>query len=209
MILPADSVDEDQTELQAGVAFFAQLSWSRLWLVRSAGPGSAASLPCGGAGLGTIRQRRLLKSQRKEMPYQNPFPVPKTVKPEMRRALDYWRNLKRGENDIPFADDVSLANLRNSQTFLIKVFVSPLRFRLEAAGGALQVANSVPLGRFIDEIPANGVLSFLLTQCCARVEANEPTFCHFGESDTEREFSRILLPAWGDGHIDLLLAAVA
>jgi hypothetical protein len=146
------------------------------------------------------------KSQRDAQ--SNPFPVPKTVKPEPRRALNYWRDLKRGEDDIPFADDVSLADLGNPQTFLIKVFASPLRFRFEAADDGLRVANGVPLGRFIDEIPARGVLSFLLTQCCATVEAGEPSFCHFGATDSEREFSRLLLPAWGDGHVDLLLAAV-
>jgi hypothetical protein len=143
------------------------------------------------------------------MPNQNPFPVPTTVKPELRRALDYWRGLKRGENDVPFADDISLANLRNAQTFLIKAFASPLRFRFESADDALRIANGVPLTRFIDEIPTKGVLSYLLTQCCATVEAGEPTFCHFGASNAEREFSRLLLPAWGDGHIDLLLGAVA
>ena len=143
------------------------------------------------------------------MPHQNLFPVPKSVKPELRRVLDHWRALRRGENDIPFADDVSLANLRNSQAFLIKVFVSPLRFRFEAADDALHVVNGAPLGRFIDEIQTKGALSYLLTQCCATVEAGEPTFCHFGASDSEKEFSRLVLPAWDNGHIDLLLAAVA
>ncbi len=143
------------------------------------------------------------------MPHPNPFPVPKAVKPELKRALDYWRDLKRGENNMPFADDLSLAALRNSQVFLIKVFASPLRFRFEAADDALRVVNDAPLGRFIDEIRAKGVLSYLLTQCCATIEASEPTFCHFGPGGSEREFSRILLPAWGDGHIDLLLAAAA
>ncbi len=143
------------------------------------------------------------------MPYRRLFPLPRTVKPELRRALDYWRDLKRGENDMPFADDVSLAALGNSQTFLIKVFASPLRFRFEAADDALHLVNGAPLGRFIDEIPAKDVLSYLLTQCCATVEAGEPTFCHFGASDSGKEFSRIILPTWGDGHIDLLLAAVA
>jgi hypothetical protein len=143
------------------------------------------------------------------MTHRNLFPVPKAVKPELRRVLDHWRDLKRGENDIPFADDVSLTDLRNSQAFLLKVFASPLRFRFEAAGEALRIVNGAPLGRFIDEIRPEGALSFLLAQCCATVEAGEPTFCHFGANDSEKEFSRILLPAWGDGHIDLLLAAVA
>ena len=143
------------------------------------------------------------------MPYQNPFALPKAVKPELRRALDYWRNLRRGENNIPFADDVSLSALRNSQVFLLKVFTSPLRFRFESADEAFHPTNGAPMGRFIDEVKTKGTLSYLLTQCCATVEAGEPTFFHFRESDADREFSRILLPAWGDGHIDLMLAAVA
>ena len=134
------------------------------------------------------------------------MPPPKAIKPELRRALDDWRALNRGENDMPFADDVSLANLRNSQAFLIKAFASPLRFRFESADEAL---HNAPLGRFIDEIPATGVLRYLLTQCCATVEAGEPTFCHFAASASAPEFSRLVLPAWGDGHIDLLLGVMA
>jgi hypothetical protein len=104
---------------------------------------------------------------------------------------------------------VSLSALRNSQVFLLKVFTLPLRFRFESADDAFHPTNGVPMGRFIDEVETKGTLSYLLTQCCATVEAGAPTFFHFQESDSEREFSRILLPAWGDGHIDLMLAAIA
>ena len=141
------------------------------------------------------------------MPYQNPFALPKTVKPELKRALDYWRDLKRGDNNMPFADDVSLATLRNSQVFLLKVF-APLRFRFEAVGD-LHAIDGAPVGRFIDEIASIGTLSYLPAQCCATIEAGEPTFWHFDASGSDKEFSRLLLPAWGAGHIDLLLGVIA
>ncbi len=143
------------------------------------------------------------------MPYQSPFALPASIKPELQRIVGYWRDLRRGENNIPFADDVNLSVLRGADTFLLKVFASPLRFRFESSSDGPDSTNATIAGRFLDEISAGSSLSYLLAQSCATIEAGRPTFCHFAASGSDRGFSRILLPAWADGHIDLLLGAIA
>ena len=140
------------------------------------------------------------------MSHQNPFALPKAVNAELRLVLDYWRRLRRGENDVPFADDVSLSGVPNSKVFLIKVSQSPLRFQFAFAQDALQA--SLPVGCFIDEASTSGIFSYLLTQCCATVEAGAPTFFRLRASDPVGDFSRLILPAWSDGHISLLLGAI-
>jgi hypothetical protein len=143
------------------------------------------------------------------MPYQNPFALPKAMKPELQRALEYWRSLKRGENNIPFADDVSLAALRNTQVLLLKVFAAPQRFRFEFLGDGVGAVSKTYAGKFLDEITPQGPISYLQAQCCATVESREPTFCHLMASGPDRGFTRLLLPTWGDGHIETLLGAIA
>lgn len=143
------------------------------------------------------------------MPYQNPFALPAAVKPELQRVVNYWRDLRRGENGMPFADDVNLPALRGADAFLLKVFASPLRFRVETLSNEPNATNRTITGRFLDEISIGRTLSYVLAQSCATIEAAEPTFCQFAANGPDRGFSRVLLPAWGDGHIDLLLGAVA
>lgn len=143
------------------------------------------------------------------MPYQNPFALPKTVMPEFDRALNYWRHLKRGGNNLPFADDVNLTLLPGVQAFLIKVFASPLRFRIELLSEDMRAMSKPIVGKFLDEIAASDSLDYLLAQCCATVEAREPTFCHLTADGSNRDFSRLLLPTWGDGHTDMLLGVLA
>lgn len=140
----------------------------------------------------------------------NPFPLPATLKPLLQRVLSYWDDLKRGENAIPFSDDVNLSDFPDvsDRLLLLDVFSAPERFRFNFLGesftnhqiGATQSA-------FLDEIPLKGQLIFLRAQSSATVEAGAPTFYRFGGGPTARAFSRILLPLWKDGQIGMLLGA--
>ena len=135
----------------------------------------------------------------------NPFPFPATLARDLAAVHAYWLGLRRGHNDIPFADDLKPAALAAlaGGLLLIDVFEKPERFRFSLLRGDFLLAQEKALtGKFIDEIDLPPPLGFLRAQASATVEARAPT-CHRGAGAT-----RILLPMWGDGRVSLLLGAV-
>jgi len=124
-------------------------------------------------------------------------------------VVSYWRDLERAENAMPFSDDIDSSVLLNlsDKIFLLKVLVLPERFRFELLGKALQTNDKAQTGSFLDEIDPGGQFSYLRAQSSATVEAAGPTFWHLAD-DSDRGFSRLLLPTWGNGHIDMLLGVV-
>jgi hypothetical protein len=143
------------------------------------------------------------------MKYSNPFPAPENLSPRLFSVFSYWRDLERADNAMPFSDDIdssALSNLSDS-IFILKVLVLPERFRFELLGKALQANDKVRPGTFLDEIDPGGQFSYLRAQSSATVEAVAPTYLHV-TGDSDDEFSRLLLPTWGNGHIDMLVGAV-
>lgn len=156
-----------------------------------------------------IKMVQRLRSSIIKMKYSNPLPVPENLTPRLFSVFYYWRDLERAENAMPFSDDIdssALANLTDN-TFILKVLVLPERFRFELLGKALQASDGARTGDFLDEIDPGGQFSYLRAQSSVTVEAAAPTFWHFA-GDSQRTFSRLLLPTWGSGHIDILLGAV-
>jgi hypothetical protein len=143
------------------------------------------------------------------MRYANPFPIPETLDPRLFSVISYWRDLARAENAMPFSDDIDPSVLSNlsDKLFILKVLVLPERFRFELLGKALQTNDRARTGSFLDEIDPGGQFSYLRAQSSATVEAAAPTFLNL-KGDSDREFSRLLLPTWGNGHVDILLGAV-
>lgn len=137
-----------------------------------------------------------------------PYAVPDRLSPDLVRVLAYWRGLLRGAAEMPFWDDVRLADLPDlgQRLLLIDVFGPPERFRFDTLGAEL-AANDFA-GRFLDEAQLPPLLAFLRSQCSATVEAAEPTYFHAQERDGAPAFGRLLLPMWGDGRIRMLLGAV-
>jgi hypothetical protein len=134
----------------------------------------------------------------------NPFPLPDRLSPNLQRVFSYWESLERGENNMPFWDDVKLSALPDlaDRLLLINVFTGPERFRVNTLGAASGEQAGALRGKFIDEVALGGRLQYLRAQASATVEARVPTF-YRGAG-----FSRILLPMWGDGHIGMLLGAL-
>jgi len=127
------------------------------------------------------------------MPCRNPFPLPDRLDKNLQPVLYLWRGLVRAENRMPFADDLDLSVLSNIS-----------RKSLEFLGEELP---GVPAeGNFLDEVTLNASFSYLRAQCSATVEATEPTFLHLTEA-SGRTFSRLLLPMWGNGQINMLVGA--
>ena len=136
----------------------------------------------------------------------HPFPVPRRLAADLARVEAYWRGLLRGGADMPFADDLSPADLGNlaPRLFVIDVFDSPERFRFAIVGEALTGGLG---GLFLDETALSGPFEFLRAQASATTEAAAPTFFHH---EAERAaYGRLLLPLWGEGRIATLLGAVA
>ncbi len=145
------------------------------------------------------------------MHHAAPFSLETPLSPSLDRLLEYWRGLLRGEATVPFADDVNLAKVeaKASDVFVLGVFEKPERFRLEVARTpAAPEVEAAVLGRFIDEVALPCPLEFLKAQASATVESMGPTFYEHRPKGAERGYGRLLLPAWGEGHVSLLLGAV-
>jgi hypothetical protein len=134
----------------------------------------------------------------------NPFPLPDTLSPTLQRVYSYWQGLERGENAMPFWDDVKLSALPDlaDRLMLLDAFADPERFRVNSLGSAAGAQAGALRGKFIDEVALSGRLQYLRAQASATVEARAPTFYSAGG------FTRLLLPMWGDGRIGMLFGAL-
>jgi hypothetical protein len=136
-----------------------------------------------------------------------PFAIDAALGPRLAAVLEYWRGLRRGEAEAPFADDIDMAQVRAlaDNVFVLGVFAKPERFRLDLARTPGAPAVEAITGRFIDEVILPAPLEFLRAQAAATVEAGAPTLHRQGG---ERAYARLLVPAWGEGQFKLLLGAV-
>jgi hypothetical protein len=141
------------------------------------------------------------------MPCRNPFTLPDRLDPNLHRVVSFWEKLKRAENNIPFADDLDLSALSklSGRTFLLGVLTSPERFRVEYLSGELRGAATP--GSFVEEASPDIHFGYLRAQSSATVEAGEPTFLSLTDASAGH-FSRVLLPMWGNGQVNLLLGTV-
>lgn len=140
-----------------------------------------------------------------------PYAAPTRLAPDLARVRAYWKGLLRGGAQMPFWDDAKLTDLPElaDRLLLIDVFERPERFRFRDTGDALHSQDLT--GRFIDEIELSWPFEFLRSQCSATVESATPTyFRHEGgkQSPSMGDYSRLLLPMWGEGRIGMLLGAV-
>jgi hypothetical protein len=142
-----------------------------------------------------------------------PFPLPRKLPSSLDTVYRYWRSLIRGGNSIPFSDDINLSQLSelSADLLLIDVFFDPQRFRINQMGKHVTSAYDEDVtGRFLDHLDLHNPLDYLLSQSSAAVEGQLATF--YSESSTQGDgagYSRILLPTWGNGQVNLLLGAIS
>jgi hypothetical protein len=142
--------------------------------------------------------------------------LPNRLGPDLERVQAYWNGLKRGDNDIPFWDDVkfSMQARLARDVILLEVFETPLRFRFDLVGDDItQRYRAAIAGKFTDEIDLHSPIDELTEQCRATVERRAPTYFRHELAATPRsedgiEYSRLILPLWGNGRIEMLIAAV-
>ncbi|NIX77542.1 PAS domain-containing protein [Microvirga terricola] len=140
------------------------------------------------------------------------FSVPDEIESLLKRVRAYWLSLRRGEANMPFSDDVDPSEVPElgDQLMLITAFESPDRFRFEIVGAQIRRHYGEPLaGRFTDEVEQRPPLDSLTQQCAATVAQRKPTYFRIETSGLKTGYTRLLLPTWGDGHVMLLLGAVA
>ncbi|MDE1936818.1 hypothetical protein [Bradyrhizobium sp.] len=137
---------------------------------------------------------------------RNPFALPDRLDAKLQPVVSLWESLRRGENGMPFSDDLGVTALSHlpGNPFLVSVFASPERYRFEFLSESLR-GTAAP-ERFVDEMPPNINFGYLRAQSSATIEAAEPTLFHLTDFSGYR-FSRALLPLWGNGQVNMLLGA--
>ena len=138
------------------------------------------------------------------------FLLPDRLEPDLERVHAYWNGLKRGENDIPFWDDVkfSMQARLARDVMVIEAFENPLRFRFDLVGEDLtRRYGAAIVGKFTDEVDLLPPIDRLTDQCLATVERGAPTYFRHEAADGGTGYSRLVLPLWGNGHIEMLIGA--
>jgi hypothetical protein len=101
------------------------------------------------------------------MPATQPFALPEKLPSTLAPIYEYWKALIRGENTMPFSDDINLSQLSelSDNLILVDVFAEPQRFRFNYLGKQLvrQVGSNIK-DRFADEL---GLHSPLDVFCCS------------------------------------------
>jgi hypothetical protein len=137
------------------------------------------------------------------------YSIPARFEAELVSIYESWRSMRRGDNYMPFSDDVNPPSLGSGadDAVLIDVFENPLRFRLGLAGRSIAAQLGPERGgKFLDELEPHGLLDHLEAQCAATVRSRAPTYFRHGSAPA---YARIALPLWGNGRIEMLLVAAA
>jgi hypothetical protein len=116
---------------------------------------------------------------------------------------------------MPFWDDVKLSSLPDlsDRLMLVDAFESPQRFRFNSVGEKIREFYGADLaGKFVDEIAPKMPLDFFTAQASVTIEAKLPSFFSSSAatgSQRYRGYVRLLLPMWGNGHIEMMLGGIA
>ena len=150
---------------------------------------------------------------------KGPFAPPRKLAQDLAHALTFWEGLKRRDAEIPFWDDVNLSALPELSDRLAMIDASdkPVRFRFGFGVVGKEIKQEYgtdPAGKFLDEIEPRHPLQFLISQCSATVEGRALTYYQHSDADSggsraKQDYSRLVLPLWGDGRIGMLLVAFA
>jgi hypothetical protein len=145
------------------------------------------------------------------------YSVPDQIEPNLRHIKAYWDGLKRGENNIPFADDLNLEALSGYATCLtvIDAFDEPIRFRFAITGKTVATRYGSDMdGRFLDEMVERDPIDQINAQCHVTASRGVPTYFRSATPSaaapgTRGAYARLLLPLWGEGFSRMLLGGIA
>jgi hypothetical protein len=140
-----------------------------------------------------------------------PFDLTGRAPGRLDHILQGWRDLRRGQATMPFADDLDLPKVETDvdDVFVLGVFESPVRFRFDVVRLPHWPSAQADLAdRFLDEVASPAPLQLARAQADATVELGEPTLYQRPAGSDARAYARLMLPYWGEGHVKLLLGAV-
>jgi len=133
-----------------------------------------------------------------------PFALPERIEPRLETLRRFWSAIRRGENEIPFADDLKIDQLSlfAPRLFTFDVRERPQRFRFDICGTEIARRYGEELeDRFLDELKETEPLEYLASQCCAAMQSCAPAWF------ATESYERLVLPMWGNGAISVLLGA--
>jgi hypothetical protein len=139
------------------------------------------------------------------------FLLPDRLESDLDRVHAYWNGLKRGDNDIPFWDDVkfSMKARLARDVMVIETFEDPLRFRFDLLGDDITRRYGATItGKFTDEVDLRPPMDELTEQCRATIERRAPTYFRHATAEGVG-YSRLVLPLWGNGRIEMLIVAAS
>ena len=91
---------------------------------------------------------------------------------------------------------------------LVDVFENPQRFRFNSVGQKIRDRyGSDIVHRFADEMDVKAPFEYFTSQSSATIEGGVPTYYRNVSRNTG--YSRLLLPMWGNGRIEMMLGAIA
>ena len=133
------------------------------------------------------------------------YSIPACFEAELVSIYESWRAIRRGDNDVPFSDDVNLPSRGSGadDAVLIDVFENPLRFRLACWAvddGSLQSGEE---NSSTNSNPRDFSITSKRSAPQQSVRGRLPIF------DRARRRPIIALPLWGNGRIEMLLVAAA
>ena len=142
-----------------------------------------------------------------------PFRLSRKLPPKLAGVHHYWKSLIRAENTMPFSDDVDLSALKRYSDNLLLVDIIFGRFRFNYLGHKIIAKFSADIrGRFADELALHAPFNYFMAQASATLEAAAPTLYSSRPANLKKRllagYCRILLPAWGNGRVELLLGAI-
>lgn len=139
-----------------------------------------------------------------------PFALIERLPPRLEFLNRHWGALRRGQADMPFADDIDLTKIETiaGDVFILRVSENPTRFRFDILRlpgwpGASDLAN-----RFLDEITPAAPFDLARAQADATVETRAPSFYEHRSEGQVRSYARLMLPFWGEGQVKLILGAI-
>ena len=107
---------------------------------------------------------------------------PEKLDASLAHIRTYWAGLKRGENEIPFWDDLNLIELSelSKNAMLIEVIENPLRFRFDIVGRTVANRYGTEIdGRFLDEMDEREPIDQLNSQCRVTVDSRASTYFRY------------------------------
>ncbi len=138
-----------------------------------------------------------------------PFAMPEFVGAKFAAVRGYWHSLKRGNANMPFTDDLLPAALgKMAANFaLMHVFQNPQGFRFDLVGAHIAQVYGGELGnRFADEVGPRAPFDYFVAQCATTIESAGPTLYDHPHTARSAAYQRLMLPFWGDGRVNAILA---